>query len=72
MMVSGIGLVAGHFQNPFTIVFERAQGKFVNIDGWFYAYMGGILVMWAFGAWVQYRHRKANKDEVKDPFNRLK
>lgn len=70
--VAGIGLVAGHFQNPFTIVTDRMNHRYTSIDPWFYAYMVGILVMWVLGAVVQYRHRKTDNDFGRDPYNRLK
>ena len=72
LFVAGIGLVAGHFQNPFTIVEERVHGDLVSIDPWFYAYMAGILVMWILGSVVQYKHRKQQNEVGEDPYNRLK
>lgn len=60
LCISGIGLVAGHYQNPFTIVIERINGLFVYIDPWFYAYLAGMLVLAALGVYVQYRHRSSN------------
>ena len=70
--IAGIGLVAGRFQNPFTIVTERMNGQIVSIDPVFYAYLAGILVMWVLGAMVQYRHRRQDNDMGRDPYNRLK
>jgi hypothetical protein len=70
--IAGIGLVAGHFQNPFTIVTERLNGHTVNIDPIFYVYLAGILVMWVLGALVQYKHRRTDNDLGRDPYNRLK
>jgi hypothetical protein len=72
LMVAGIGLVAGHFQNPFTIVTERFNGQVVSIDPWFYAYMAGVLVMTILGSMLQYKHRKQQNDVGHDPYNRLK
>jgi len=72
MLAAGIGLVAGHFQNPFTIVTERMNGTVVSIDPWFYAYMAGVLVFTVIGSIVQYKHRKQQNDVGHDPYNRLK
>jgi len=72
LFVSGIGLVAGHFDNPFTIASERAADPNFTISGWFYLYMAGILVMAIFCSIVQYRHRKTQIEEDHDPYNRLK
>jgi len=72
LFVAGIGLVAGRFQNPFTIVTERANGEVVSIDPVFYAYMAGILVMTVLGAMVQYKHRKHQIENDEDPYHRNK
>lgn len=70
LFVAGIGLVAGGFQNPFTIVTQRNNG--VSVDAVFYAYMAGILVMWILGALVQYRHKKQDDERGHDPYSRLR
>jgi Domain of unknown function (DUF4203) len=53
----GIGLVAGHYQNPFTIVELIKFDQIENIDPLFYAYLGGNLVLYIMGCVFQYRHR---------------
>lgn len=68
LFVAGIGVVAGHFTNPFTIISQEVK----TIDPWFYAYLAGIVVMWILGAMVQYRHRKSDHEQGKDPYHRLK
>ena len=60
VVVYGIGLIAGHYPNPFNIVSMIQNGQFSEIDPLFYAYMGGNLVLYIIGAFVQYRHKRAN------------
>ena len=50
--VYGIGLVAGHYTNPFTIVELIDRGEITSVDAIFYAYMGGTLVLYIIGAIV--------------------
>lgn len=59
LTVFGIGLVAGHYPNPFTIVELIKHGQIEgSIDPLFYAYFGGNIVLCLLGCFVQYRHRK--------------
>lgn len=58
MFVYGIGLVAGNYQNPFTIATLIQNGQLSSIDPIFYAYMAGNLVLYALGCFVQYRHKR--------------
>jgi Domain of unknown function (DUF4203) len=60
VVVYGIGLIAGHYPNPFNIVSMIKNGQFNEIDPLFYAYMGGNIVLYIIGAFVQYRHKRAN------------
>ena len=68
MVIAGIGIVAGGYQNPFTI------GSTLNgepIQPTFYAYMVGNVVLFIIGAVVQYHMRK--KDNVyKHPYHNLR
>ena len=68
----GVGLVAGRYQNPFTIVEQRRTGVIDKIDPAFYGYMVATLVLYALGVFVQYRHRKQQKDIGHDPYSRLR
>ena len=52
LAINGIGLVAGGYQNPFTIYDEIKEGVYTSINPVFYAYMAGNLVLWALGAFV--------------------
>lgn len=52
LAIAGVGLVAGHYANPFTIVEMMNYGKFENIDPLFYAYLGGNLVLYILGCIV--------------------
>lgn len=58
MVCYGIGLVAGHYPNPFTIVELVKNGQFTTMDPYYYAYMGGNLLLYIFGIVVQYAHRR--------------
>ena len=60
IFVYGIGIVAGRYPNPFTIQRLIEAGQLDDIDPIFYAYLGGNLVLWALGLFVQYRHKKRN------------
>lgn len=58
MAVYGIGLVAGHYPNPFTIQEMIKHNTLNDIDPLYYAYLGGNLVLYIIGCVVQYRHKK--------------
>lgn len=49
MAIYGIGLVAGHYQNPFTIATMIKNKEIDSIDPIFYAYLAGNLVMYVLG-----------------------
>lgn len=55
LAIIGIGLVAGHYQNPFTIAEEMQKGTIDHIDPIFYAYLAGNVVLYLLGAVFQYR-----------------
>ena len=52
LFIMGIGVVAGRYQNPFTIAEERSKGIITSIDPVFYAYMAGTIIMYLLGAYV--------------------
>jgi hypothetical protein len=58
LAINGLGLVAGHYQNPFTIQKMIYHGTFDNIDPLYYAYLGGNIALHIIGCVVQYRHKK--------------
>jgi len=70
LFVWGIGVVGGHYQNPFTIAEERYNGELVTIDPDFYAYLAFTVVMFILGDLVQYRQRKHGHH--KHPYHDLK
>ena len=72
LFFQGIGLVGGHYQNPFTLAEERAQGVVENIDPLFYAYLAGTIVLYGLGVFAQYRHKRADNDKGHDPYERLR
>lgn len=72
LFIMGIGVVAGRYQNPFTIAEERAKGIIVSIDPVFYAYMTGTIILYLMGAFVQYRQKGHDKVTGNDPYHRLR
>jgi hypothetical protein len=72
LVINGIGLVAGRYQNPFTIADEINNGVIDHIDPVFYAYLAGNLVLYALGALFQYRQRRGDRVSGKDPYERLR
>lgn len=56
MVLAGIGIVAGGYQNPFTIDATISEGE--SIEPTFYAYLAGNVVLCIIGALVQYHMRK--------------
>lgn len=70
MAIYGIGLVAGRYQNPFTIVEMIKNGTITSIDPVFYAYLAGNLIMYVLGFLFQYRQKNGNPDH--DPYERLR
>ena len=58
--VYGIGLVAGHYPNPFTLGTMIENGQFESIDPLYYAYMGGNVLLWILGCVVQYQFKRKN------------
>lgn len=62
LMCYGVGLVAGHYPNPFTIADLIKNDQIENIDPMYYAYMGSNLILLLVGIAVQYRHKKRNPD----------
>ena len=62
----GVGLVAHHYPNPFTIADLIKHDQLDDIDPLYYAYMGGNLVLFLIGMVVQYRHKKNHPDDAKE------
>ena len=60
MFCYGIGLVAGHYPNPFTLAELIKHHQFDQIDPLYYAYLGGNLILYIIGCVVQYRHKRQN------------
>lgn len=51
----GVGLIAGHYPNPFIIVKLKDNGLLDSIDPIFYAYFGANIVLFVIGCIFQYR-----------------
>jgi hypothetical protein len=62
LFVYGVGMVAGGYQNPFTIVELIKYGQLDSIDPIFYAYLGGNVLMYILGCVIQYRHKRNHPD----------
>lgn len=58
LVLLGIGMVAGHYYNPFTIIYDREHDLYYHIDPDFYAYMVATIVLYAMGALFQYKQLK--------------
>jgi hypothetical protein len=68
MVIAGIGIVAGGYQNPFTIE-KTLNGE--PIQPTFYAYMVGNVLLFIIGAAVQYHMRKKD-NAYKHPYHNLR
>ena len=62
IFVYGVGLVAGHYTNPFLIVQYIKRGQIDSIDPLFYAYLGGNLVLYIMGCVWQYSRLRLAED----------
>jgi len=69
IFIAGIGLVAGGYQNPFTIPSILSEGE--KIQPTFYAYMVGNLILFIIGDLVQY-HMLKKANEYKHPYYNLR
>jgi hypothetical protein len=66
--IFGIGLVAGHYTNPFNIAKLLQRGQIDSIDPLFYAYLGGNIIMYVLGCiWQYYR---LNQEKLKEELKR--
>ena len=74
MAIYGLGIVAGRYPNPFTVVDMIRYGQETTIDPVFYAYLVGNLILLAAGLFVQYKHKKNSKndDSGHNPYARLR
>ena len=65
--IFGIGLVAGHYDNPFNIAQLLQRGQIESIDPLFYAYLAGNIILYVVGCLWQYHRLKQDrlKEELK-------
>jgi len=54
-LTNGIGMVVGHYQNPFTIIEMMRKGEVQGVDPYLYFYVGGCVIFYAIGGVYQYR-----------------
>ena len=66
--IRGISLFAGHFPNEILVMQQLAQGQNPHFDYYFYAYMGGLVVMFVCGTVYQ---TKTHKDEEDDEYHKV-
>jgi len=72
LILRGIGMYAGGFQNEYTIVSEIQSGTSDNILWTTYAYLAGMVVVFIIGSIVQFKTLKSmSEEEKKHPYNRL-
>jgi hypothetical protein len=50
----GVGMVGGHYHNPFTIVDLVNNGEITGLDLIFYAYVGANIILYGLGIYYQY------------------
>ena len=55
LAINGIGIVAGHYTNPFTLATLKVSNMQAYVDPIFYAYLAGNIVLYLMGAVYQYR-----------------
>jgi Domain of unknown function (DUF4203) len=67
MAIFGLGLVAGRYTNPFTIVEMIKNHQIDHVDPVFYAYMAGNIVLYLMGMLFQYRQKNGNPSH--DPYS---
>lgn len=72
LAIQGIGLVAGHYQNPFTLAQDRANGIIDHIDPIFYAYLAANIVVYGLGTYFQYKQKKSDNKTGWEPYHRLR
>ena len=54
-LTNGIGMFAGHYQNPFTIIEMIRNGEIQKVDPYLYVYVGGCIVFYIIGTCYQFR-----------------
>jgi amino acid permease len=64
----GIGLVIGHYENPFTIGEAVYYNPKTSIDPLFYAYFAWNIIIFSFGIIFQLRQVKNENNNNKETF----
>lgn len=70
-LVRGVACYAGHYYNEVTMAKLAKEGLLVDIDPWYWAYVGGFFVMLAVGMLVQchaFKKEKAKKAQKAHPY----
>lgn len=72
MVIYGIGLVAGRYTNPFTLAEMINNGEIKYVDPVFYAYLAGNIILYLMGVVFQYKQKRGDRKNGRDPYNRLR
>jgi len=59
--ITGVGLITGHYENPFTVLELIRYGEIYKVSPLFYAYFGSSIVLYCVGIFFQYRKLKQVK-----------
>lgn len=71
-LVRGTACYAGHYYNEVTMAKLMEEGLLEDIDPWYWAYVGGFVVMLALGMFVQcsaFKKEKARKQAKAHPYH---
>ena len=55
MTMKGIGIMAGGFPNIYALIHMIDNGAWSSIPDSFYGYLAGIVVLFIFSSWAQFR-----------------
>jgi len=64
-LVRGVAAYAGHYYNEVTMAKMLKDGLLDDIDPWYWAYVGGFVIMILLGCCVQFRRLKRLREEEK-------
>ena len=54
-IIRGISCYAGHFYNEFTVIDLIKSGAISTIDPYYWAYVGGFVVLFGVGSLIQFK-----------------
>jgi len=72
-LVRGVACYAGHYYNEAYMAQMLEKGLLADIDPWYWAYVGGFVVMFILGFWYQYgvlkKEREAERKKKQHPYH---